>query len=85
MLQAFQMFMDGKYLELLDPKLEKSPAASMMVEKVLHLAFTCAAPTKQGRPTMKKTAEVLWDIRKDYQTLWRDRVISLNSDLRRSQ
>ena len=79
------MFLDGKHLELLDPKLERSPSASLMVEKVLELAFTCAAPTKQGRPTMKKTAEILWDVRKDYQTLWRDRTPLLNSDSQRSQ
>jgi hypothetical protein len=70
-MQAFQMFIDGQGIEVLDPNLERSSSACMMVEKILELAFRCAAPTKLERPSMKQTTEVLWNIRKDYQTFWR--------------
>eukprot|EP00249_Psilotum_nudum_P005745 c19165_g1_i1 orf=294-1571(-) len=62
---AFQMFIDGNALGTLDPKLHKTPAANLMVEKLLELAFQCAAPSKHERPSMKRTAEILWNIRKD--------------------
>ncbi|KAI5084303.1 hypothetical protein GOP47_0000472 [Adiantum capillus-veneris] len=67
---AFQMFNDGKGIEVLDPKIERTSSAYMMIEKVLELAFQCAAPSKQERPTMKKTTEVLWSVRKDFRNLW---------------
>ncbi|MCO5600355.1 hypothetical protein L7F22_054466 [Adiantum nelumboides] len=67
---AFQMFIDGKGMEALDPKIEKVSSAYMMIEKLLELAFQCTAPTRQERPTMKKTTEVLWSIRKDFRNLW---------------
>lgn len=67
---AFQMFVDGKGIEILDPKLEKSSSAYLLIEKVLELAFQCAAPTKRERPTMKITTEVLWNVRKDYRNSW---------------
>lgn len=38
----------------------------MAVEKILGLADVCLAPTRQSRPTMKKCAEILWKIRKDF-------------------
>lgn len=38
----------------------------MAVEKILRLADVCLAPTRQSRPTMKKCAEILWKIRKDF-------------------
>eukprot|EP00250_Pteridium_aquilinum_P017030 c23418_g2_i2 orf=230-1501(+) len=67
---AFQMFVDGKGIEVLDPKLERSSSAYLMIEKVLELAFQCAAPSRQERPTMKKTTEVLWNVRKDFRNSW---------------
>lgn len=70
---AFQMFLDGKAIETLDPKVERSSSTYLMVEKLLELAFQCVAPAKEERPSMKKTAEVLWNIRKDYQGFWKDR------------
>eukprot|EP00250_Pteridium_aquilinum_P010058 c19125_g1_i1 orf=308-1588(+) len=70
---AYQMFCDGKAIETLDPKLEITSSTYLMADKLLELAFQCAAPTKQERPSMQKTAEVLWNIRKDYQGFWRDR------------
>lgn len=66
---AFRKFLDGKVIEILDPRLEKSNAACKVAERVSELAFQCAAPTKQDRPTMKEVAEALWNIRKDFQGL----------------
>lgn len=73
---AFRKFLDGKVLEILDPRLEKSNASCMVVERISELAFQCAAPTKQDRPSMKKVAEVLWDIRKNYQDILPDKKCS---------
>ena len=72
-MQAFQRFMDGKAIEVLDPKLERSSSAYMMVEKLLELAFQCSAPTRLERPSMKQTTEALWNVRKDYQSFWQTR------------
>jgi len=63
---AFKKFVEGKVVEILDPKIEKTPAGMSIIDRLAELAFACSAPTKADRPTMKKTAEVLWDIRKDY-------------------
>lgn len=70
---AYQMFRDGKAIETLDPNLERVSSAYIMVEKLLELAFQCAAPSRQDRPSMKRAAEVLWNIRKDSQGFWKDR------------
>jgi hypothetical protein len=63
---AFKKFVEGKVVDILDPKIEKTPAAVGIVERLAELAFACSAPTKGDRPSMKKAAEVLWDIRKDF-------------------
>lgn len=70
---AFQLFLEGRAIETLDYRLERSSSAYLMMEKVLELAFKCAASTREERPSMKKTAEMLWNIRKDYQGFWKDR------------
>lgn len=66
---AFKKFLDGNLVELMDPKLETSEAAYVAVRKISELAFQCSAPTKNDRPSMKKVAEFLWTIRKEYQSL----------------
>uniref|UniRef100_A0A0C9SAE5 non-specific serine/threonine protein kinase n=1 Tax=Wollemia nobilis TaxID=56998 RepID=A0A0C9SAE5_9CONI len=63
---ALKKFLEGDAILSLDPKLNRSPAANLVVEKVLELAFQCSAPSRQDRPSMKRTAEILWNIRKDY-------------------
>jgi serine/threonine protein kinase len=63
---AFRKFVEGKVEQVMDPKLERSPAALSIIDRVAELAFACSAPTKGDRPSMKKAAEVLWEIRKDY-------------------
>eukprot|EP00250_Pteridium_aquilinum_P003051 c13381_g1_i1 orf=340-1884(-) len=64
---AFKNFLNGKVMEILDPRLEHSNAACKVAERICELAFQCTAPTRQDRPTMKEVAEVLWNIRKDFQ------------------
>lgn len=63
---AFRKFVEGKVTDILDPKIERTPTALGIIERVAELAFACSAPTKGDRPSMKKAAEVLWEIRKDF-------------------
>lgn len=63
---AFRKFVEGKVTDILDPKLERTPTSLGIIERVAELAFACSAPTKGDRPSMKKAAEVLWQIRKDF-------------------
>lgn len=65
--QAFKKFVEGKVMDILDPRLDKTPAIHMVMERLAELAFACSAPTKNDRPSMKKAQEALWHIRKDYQ------------------
>lgn len=63
---AFRKFVEGKVTDILDPKIERTPITLSIVERIAELAFACSAPTKGDRPSMKKAAEVLWEIRKDF-------------------
>ncbi|CAI9301250.1 unnamed protein product [Lactuca saligna] len=63
---ALQRLKGGEVVLAMDPKLRRNPAALMVVEKVLKLARQCLAPTRQLRPSMKRCAEILWRVRKDY-------------------
>ncbi|KAL4558175.1 hypothetical protein LXL04_036373 [Taraxacum kok-saghyz] len=63
---ALQRLKGGEVVLAMDPKLRRNPASLMVVEKVLRLARQCVAPTRHLRPSMKKCAEVLWKIRKEY-------------------
>ncbi|XAR63038.1 Non-specific serine/threonine protein kinase [Bertholletia excelsa] len=63
---AMAKFSDGDAISLLDPKLEQSAANRFVMEKMLDLAWQCLAPHKHDRPAMKKCAQVLWGIRKEY-------------------
>jgi len=62
-------FMDGNAVETLDPNLPQSPATNLAVEKIFELALLCLAPTRLNRPSMRRSAEILWGIRKDYREL----------------
>ncbi|CAA6655484.1 unnamed protein product [Spirodela intermedia] len=55
---AIKRFAEGNVLKVLDPNLSPTPATSFALEKVFELA----AP-------MRKCAEVLWAIRKDYRSI----------------
>ncbi|XXG85798.1 hypothetical protein AAC387_Pa11g0816 [Persea americana] len=67
--RAMQKLKEGDVALAMDPKLRKSPAANSAAEKVLKLAAECLAPSKQSRPSMKRCAEVLWGIRRDYREI----------------
>ncbi|KAK4856972.1 hypothetical protein QYF36_023265 [Acer negundo] len=62
---AIQKLKAGDAIFVMDPRLRRSPASTMAVEKVLKLAHHCLAPSRQSRPAMKNCAEVLWGIRKN--------------------
>ncbi|VVB06793.1 unnamed protein product [Arabis nemorensis] len=66
---AIKKFTNGDSISVLDPKLERSPANNLALEKVLEMAFQCLAPHRGSRPSMKKCSEILWGIRKDYREL----------------
>lgn len=64
-MQTFRKFNEGNMREILDPLLEDH-VDDEVLEKLLSLAFQCAAPTRDDRPTMKEVGEQLWEIRKEY-------------------
>ncbi|VAI30809.1 unnamed protein product [Triticum turgidum subsp. durum] len=61
---TFKKFNEGNMREILDPLLEDRVDEEVL-EKLLSLAFQCAAPTREDRPTMKEVGEQLWEIRKE--------------------
>ncbi|XP_061341285.1 calmodulin-binding receptor-like cytoplasmic kinase 2 [Gastrolobium bilobum] len=66
---AMKRFIDGDAISVLDPRLDQTAANSLALEKILELALQCLAPRRQNRPNMKRCAEILWAIRKDYREL----------------
>ncbi|XP_071707805.1 calmodulin-binding receptor-like cytoplasmic kinase 2 isoform X2 [Rutidosis leptorrhynchoides] len=66
---AMKKFTDGDAISVLDPKLENSDANFLALEKILELALQCVASHRQNRPSMRRCAEVLWNIRKEYREL----------------
>jgi hypothetical protein len=64
--QAIKKFTEGDAISILDPKLECSSANHIALEQILELALQCVAPRRQNRPIMRRCAEILWNIRKDY-------------------
>lgn len=69
---ALKKLKDGEVAGTMDPRLRRNPASIQAVEKVLKLARQCLAPSRQTRPSTKRCAEVLWEIRKEF----RDRSIA---------
>ncbi|KAG5565851.1 hypothetical protein RHGRI_001682 [Rhododendron griersonianum] len=76
---AIKNFTDGDAILVLDPRLDRSRANNLALEKTLELALRCLAPYKQNRPTMRRCAEILWSIRKDYRELSASDTQSLSS------
>ncbi|XP_072968513.1 calmodulin-binding receptor-like cytoplasmic kinase 2 [Typha angustifolia] len=64
---AIRKFKEGDAVIAMDARLRRTPASIAAVEKMLGLAQECLAPSRRSRPTMKKCAEELWAIRRDYQ------------------
>ncbi|XP_010933118.1 calmodulin-binding receptor-like cytoplasmic kinase 2 isoform X2 [Elaeis guineensis] len=66
---AIKKFTEENAIQILDPNLSPSPATNLAVEQILELVFQCLAPDRQRRPSMRRCAEILWSIRKDYRKL----------------
>ncbi|CAL4912580.1 unnamed protein product [Urochloa decumbens] len=66
---AMEKFVEGNAIQTLDSNLEANDAINLAVEKMYELALQCLAPTKRNRPSMRRCAEILWSIRKDYREL----------------
>ncbi|CAI9279141.1 unnamed protein product [Lactuca saligna] len=66
---AMKRYTDGDAISVLDPRLEKSDANGVALDKILELALQCVAAHRRNRPTMRRCAEVLWNIRKEYKQL----------------
>ncbi|KAK9902902.1 hypothetical protein M0R45_001417 [Rubus argutus] len=62
---AFKKFNEGSVVELIDPAMEEVVDAEVL-GKLFELSFCCVAPSGADRPGMKRVAEQLWNIRKDY-------------------
>ncbi|KGN65111.1 calmodulin-binding receptor-like cytoplasmic kinase 3 [Cucumis sativus] len=62
---AFNKYSEDKILETLDPLMEETVDADIVV-KMFELAIHCAAPVRADRPDMKLVGEQLWAIRADY-------------------
>ncbi|GMY23697.1 calmodulin-binding receptor-like cytoplasmic kinase 2 isoform X1 [Fagus crenata] len=76
---AMKKFTDGDAVSTLDPRLECDSANNLALEKILELALQCLAPRRQNRPTMRRCAEILWSIRKDYREVSSSDIRSLSS------
>ncbi|WOG88600.1 hypothetical protein DCAR_0207835 [Daucus carota subsp. sativus] len=81
---AMKKFSEGDAIIVLDPRLERSPANNFALEKILELALQCLAPHRRNRPRMRRCAEILWNIRKDYTELLGLNTPSLSSNSQRS-
>ncbi|KAF9615312.1 hypothetical protein IFM89_022728 [Coptis chinensis] len=81
---AMKKFTDGEGILTLDPMLLRNPSTNLAVEKILELALQCLAPTRQGRPSMRRCAEILWGVRKDFRELSASDLRSLSSLSQRS-
>ncbi|XP_077240269.1 calmodulin-binding receptor-like cytoplasmic kinase 2 isoform X2 [Tasmannia lanceolata] len=66
---AMKKFNEGDAILTLDPTLQRTPATNLALEKVYELALQCLAPTRHSRPSMRRCAEILWSIRKDFREL----------------
>lgn len=64
-LQAFNKYSENKILETLDPSMEETVDAEIVI-KMFKLAIQCAAPVRAERPDMKFVGEQLWSIRANY-------------------
>lgn len=67
--QAMKKFTEGDAISTLDPRLERSDPNNFALEKILELALQCLAPSRRSRPSMRRCAEILWAVRKDYREL----------------
>uniref|UniRef100_A0A5B6Z1C1 non-specific serine/threonine protein kinase n=2 Tax=Davidia involucrata TaxID=16924 RepID=A0A5B6Z1C1_DAVIN len=76
---AMKKYGEGDAILTLDPRLERIATNNLVLEKILELALQCLAPHRQDRPTMRRCAEILWSIRKDYKEISASDIHSLSS------
>ncbi|KAK4804024.1 hypothetical protein SAY86_003841 [Trapa natans] len=81
---AVKKFTKGDATTILDPRLERDAANNLALGKILELALQCLAPHRQNRSSMRRCAEILWGIRKDYRELFSSNFQSLSSHSQRS-
>ncbi|KAL3829102.1 hypothetical protein ACJIZ3_017904 [Penstemon smallii] len=62
---ALRKLKRGEVVDAMDVRLQRSVASIQAVENVLKLARQCLAPSRISRPSMRKCAEILWEIRKE--------------------
>ncbi|KAK9147447.1 hypothetical protein Scep_006204 [Stephania cephalantha] len=80
---AMKKFTEGDAILTLDPVLTRNPATNLALEKILELSLQCLAPTRQTRPSMRRCAEILWSIRRDFRELSAPDFRSLSSHSQR--
>ncbi|KAJ3668894.1 hypothetical protein LUZ60_010844 [Juncus effusus] len=64
---ALRKYKEGDVVIAMDARLRRNPATVTAVEKMLRLAEECVIPSRKSRPSMRKCAEELWAIRRDFQ------------------
>uniref|UniRef100_A0ACD5XF95 Uncharacterized protein n=1 Tax=Avena sativa TaxID=4498 RepID=A0ACD5XF95_AVESA len=64
---ALRKCREGEAVMAMDPRLRRTSAAVAAVERVMALAAECTAPDRAARPAMRRCAEVLWSVRRDFQ------------------
>ena len=72
-------FTDGEAISTLDSKLACDAANNLAIDKILELALQCLAPRRQNWPSMRRCAEILWELRKEYREALASNVSSLSS------
>ncbi|XP_031744066.1 calmodulin-binding receptor-like cytoplasmic kinase 2 isoform X2 [Cucumis sativus] len=69
---VMQKLKEGEAVIAMDPRLRRTSASTVTMEKMLKLARRCLHPSRPSRPSMKTCGEELWGIRKEY----KDRLLS---------
>lgn len=64
---ALRKCREGDVVVAMDPRMRRTSAAVAAVERVMALAAECTAPDRAARPAMRRCAEVLWSVRRDFQ------------------
>ncbi|KAK3162495.1 hypothetical protein QOZ80_1BG0090210 [Eleusine coracana subsp. coracana] len=64
---ALRKWREGDTVVAMDPRMRRGSAVVAAVEKVMALAAECTAPDRAARPAMRRCAEVLWAVRRDFQ------------------
>ncbi|KAM3352602.1 hypothetical protein ACQJBY_024062 [Aegilops geniculata] len=64
---ALRKCREGDMVVAMDPRMRRTSAAVAAVERMMALAAECAAPERAARPAMRRCAEVLWSVRRDFQ------------------